>query len=82
MKFYVREMMGSIAINSANDATVAVAEHLAASEAAFVEAMNRRAQELGMTNTKFVNSDGLPVPEGEQPNRTTARATWLFWPVR
>lgn len=46
---------------------------MAASEAAFVEAMNRRAQELGMTNTKFVNSDGLPVPEGEQPNQTTAR---------
>ena len=37
-------MMLAIAIHSANDATVAVAEHLAASEAAFVEAMNRRAE--------------------------------------
>lgn len=71
--FTLREMMLAIAIHSANDATVAVAEHLAASEAAFVEAMNRRAQELGMTNTRFVNSDGLPAPEGQQPNQTTAR---------
>ncbi len=71
--FTLREMMLAIAIHSANDATVAVAEHLAASEAAFVEAMNRRARELGMTNTRFVNSDGLPVPEGQQPNQTTAR---------
>lgn len=71
--FTLREMMLAIAIHSANDATVAVAEHLAASEMAFVDAMNRRAQELGMTNTRFVNSDGLPVAEGEQPNQTTAR---------
>lgn len=71
--FTLHEMMLAIAIHSANDATVAVAEHLAASEAAFVEAMNRRARELGMTNTRFVNSDGLPVPEGQQPNQTTAR---------
>lgn len=71
--FTLREMMLAIAIHSANDATVAVAEHLAASEAAFVDAMNRRAQELGMTNTRFVNSDGLPAPEGQQPNQTTAR---------
>lgn len=71
--FTLREMMLAIAIHSANDATVAVAEHLAASEAAFVEAMNLRAQQLGMTNTRFVNSDGLPAPEGQPPNQTTAR---------
>lgn len=70
--FTLREMMLAIAIHSANDATVAVAEHLAASEAAFVEAMNLRAQQLGMTNTRFVNSDGLPAPEGQPPNQTTA----------
>ena len=64
--FTLREMMLAIAIHSANDATVAVAEHLAASEAAFVEAMNLRAQQLGMTNTRFVNSDGLPAPEVRQ----------------
>lgn len=71
--FTLREMMLAIAIHSANDATVAVAEHLATTEEAFVEAMNRRAQELGMTNTFFINSDGLPAPEGQRPNQTTAR---------
>lgn len=71
--FTLWQMLQAIAINSANDATVAVAEHLAASEQAFVEAMNKRAAELGMVNTRFVNSDGLPVAPGEQPNETTAR---------
>lgn len=71
--FSLWKMLQAIAINSANDATVAVAEHLAASEDAFVDAMNRRAAELGMTNTRFVNSDGLPVGPGEEPNMTTAR---------
>lgn len=71
--FTLYEMMLAIAIASANDATVAVAEHLAVTEAAFVEAMNRKAQELGMTNTVFVNADGLPAPEGQRPNQTTAR---------
>lgn len=70
--FTLKQMLEAIAINSANDATVAVAEHLAGSEAAFVEAMNRRAAELGMTNTYFANSDGLPVQPGERPNETTA----------
>lgn len=70
--FSLENMLRAIAINSANDATVAVAEHLAASEPAFVDAMNRRARELGMNDTVFVNSDGLPVPPGEQPNLTTA----------
>lgn len=70
--FTLKQMVEAIAINSANDATVAVAEHLAASESAFVEAMNRRAAELGMKNTVFVNSDGLPVQADEQPNATTA----------
>lgn len=70
--FTLWQMLQAIAINSANDATVAVAEHLAASEPAFVEAMNRKAAELGMVNTHFANSDGLPVQEGERPNETTA----------
>lgn len=71
--FTLKQMLQAIAINSANDATVAVAEHLAGSEPAFVEAMNRRAAELGMTNTYYANSDGLPVLPGERPNETTAR---------
>jgi D-alanyl-D-alanine carboxypeptidase (penicillin-binding protein 5/6) len=48
-----------IAVHSGNDASVAVAEYLAGSEEAFAESMNRRAQELGMENTHFVNASGL-----------------------
>lgn len=50
-----------IAVASANDGCVAMAEHIWGSEAAFVEKMNERAQELGMTNTNFVNCCGLDV---------------------
>ncbi len=49
----------SIAIASANDAAVAMAEYIAGSESAFVEMMNNRAKELGMNNTTFKNACGL-----------------------
>ena len=55
----VHDMMKGIAVASANDGCVAMAEHIAGSEAAFVELMNNRAQELGMTNTVFLNTNGL-----------------------
>lgn len=53
-----------VAAGSANDASVVVAEHVAGSYEGFIEMMNQRAKELGMTNTKFVNSSGLPVQGG------------------
>ena len=53
------DMLKSIAVASANDACVAVAEHIAGSEEAFVELMNRRAAELGMADTHFDNCCGL-----------------------
>ena len=55
------ELIKCIAVVSGNDAAVAMAEHLAGSEAAFVERMNRRAAELGMNDTTFKNACGLPV---------------------
>ena len=55
----VRDMLKGIAVASANDGAVAMAEHIAGSESAFVEMMNNRAKELGMTNTHFVNTNGL-----------------------
>lgn len=58
-----------IVISSGNDATVAVAEHLAGTEAAFADMMNQHAQKLGMTNTHFVNAHGLDNPD----HYTTAR---------
>lgn len=59
----VHEMLKCIAVSSANDAAVAMAEHLSGSEGAFVDKMNTRAAELGMTDTHFSNCTGLPVAE-------------------
>jgi D-alanyl-D-alanine carboxypeptidase (penicillin-binding protein 5/6) len=59
----VDDMLKGIAVASANDATVAMAEHLAGSEEEFVRMMNEKAQQLGMKDTHFVNSNGLPMPE-------------------
>jgi len=58
----VRDLVKSIVIASANDASVAMAEFVAGSEDAFVTAMNKKAAELGMVNTNFVNSCGLDAP--------------------
>lgn len=57
----VGDLLKAVCVVSGNDAAVALAEHLAGSEAAFVERMNRRAQELGMKDTHFVNATGLPA---------------------
>lgn len=55
----VEDMVKSVVISSANDAAVALAEFVAGSEEAFVERMNKRAEELGMVNTHFENTNGL-----------------------
>ncbi len=55
----VDEMLKCVAVASANDAAVALAEYVAGSEEAFVEKMNKRAKELGMNNTSFENTNGL-----------------------
>lgn len=62
-KMSVNDMLKAIAVSSCNDAAVAMAEHLAGSESAFVERMNERAAELGMTSTDFVNCTGLDDKE-------------------
>lgn len=53
------QLLRAVAIGSANDACVAIAEHLAGSEDGFVALMNREARRLGMTHTHYVNSHGL-----------------------
>ncbi len=58
----VHDMLKAIAVASGNDASVAMAEHLAGSEGSFVQKMNARAMELGMQDTTFVNCTGLPAP--------------------
>lgn len=67
----VEQAMVGMAVESANDAAVVVAEHMGGSVEGFVELMNQRAGELGMVNTHFVNPTGLPG-DGGQDNLTTA----------
>lgn len=55
------DLLKGIIIQSGNDASVAVAEHIAGSESAFAGLMNQHARELGMTNTNFANATGLPA---------------------
>ncbi len=57
----VEDLLKSLIVVSANDATVALGEYICGSEAAFVSAMNERAKELGCENSNFVNTNGLPA---------------------
>ena len=57
------DLLRGLIIQSGNDASVALAEHIAASEAGFADMMNRTADLLGMSSTNFVNSSGLPHPD-------------------
>ena len=68
----VSDMVKSIAVSSANDCACAMAEHLAGSESAFVDMMNTRAQELGMTDTHFVNCTGLDDDPEAANHKTSA----------
>jgi D-alanyl-D-alanine carboxypeptidase (penicillin-binding protein 5/6) len=65
----LEELHRGVVISSGNDASVAIAEHVAGSEDAFADMMNAHALELGLTGTHYVNSHGLPHPE----HFTTAR---------
>lgn len=69
MPVTIGELERGVVISSGNDATVAIAEHVAGSEAAFADLMNRHAAELGLNGSYFVNSHGLPHPQ----HLTTAR---------
>lgn len=60
--FHVEDLLAAALIHSANDACRALAEHIAGSEARFVQRMNRRARELGMSNTRFTNACGHDAP--------------------
>ena len=74
----VSDMVKSIAVSSANDCACAMAEHLAGSEAAFVEKMNRRAQALGMADTHFVNCTGLDDAPDAKEHLTSAHDIGLM----
>ncbi|MDF2488066.1 MAG: serine-type D-Ala-D-Ala carboxypeptidase [Pseudomonas sp.] len=59
----VSDLLHGIIIQSGNDASVALAEHIAGSEDAFADMMNKTAADLGMSNSHFMNPTGLPHPE-------------------
>ena len=65
----ISDLLRGIIVQSGNDASVALAEHIAGSEGAFADMMNRQADELGLTATRFMNSTGLPAED----HHTTAR---------
>lgn len=72
-QFTVDDLLYALMIQSANDAAVALAEHVAGSKEAFVRMMNSKAKELGMASTSFQSVHGLPPAKGQEPDVTTAR---------
>lgn len=70
--FTLRELMEAVAISSANDACVAIAEHVSGSTTGFVRLMNERAQSLGMHDTRVVNVHGLDNTPRGKGNLSTA----------
>ena len=71
----LEDILRGIIIQSGNDASVALAEHIAGSEGAFVDVMNRYAVQLGMENTRFVNATGWPDDNHYTTARDLARLT-------
>jgi len=72
-QFSVEDLLYALIIQSANDAAVALAIHVAGSKDAFVTLMNDKAAALGMKDTSFYSVHGLPPSEGQKPDITTAR---------
>lgn len=68
----LEEMLKAVVVSSANDCATALAEHIAGSESAFMQMMNERAAELGMTDTHFVNCTGLDDEPDAAEHLTTA----------
>ena len=61
-EYKVDNLLKAVIVASANDASVALAEEIGGSESGFVQMMNNRAKDLGLENTSYVNSSGLPAP--------------------
>ncbi|WP_294635467.1 D-alanyl-D-alanine carboxypeptidase family protein [uncultured Aquabacterium sp.] len=68
----VMDMLRGIIIQSGNDASKAMAEHLAGTEAAFAQLMNKEAKRLGMNHSQFANATGLPAPNHQASARDLA----------
>lgn len=73
--YTIDEMLKSVIVASANDASVALAEKISGTEEAFVKKMNNRAKELGLDNTVYANASGLPEPGQHSTARDVAKLT-------
>ncbi len=71
--FSVEDLLYALIIQSANDAAVALAVHVAGSKDGFVEMMQEKARELGMKDTEFHSVHGLPPGRGQKPDLSTPR---------
>ena len=63
VEYTFEDLLKSVIMASANDASVAIAEYFNGNEKSFTNRMNKRAKELGMNDTNYVNCTGLPAPE-------------------
>lgn len=72
-QFSVEDLLYALIVQSANDAAVALATHVAGSKGGFIALMNKRAGELGMKDSRFYSVHGLPPSAGQKPDETTAR---------
>lgn len=71
--FTVEELLYALMVQSANDAAVALAMHVAGTKQAFVDLMNTKARQLGMTDTTFHSVHGLPPGKGQKPDTSSPR---------
>ena len=71
-KFYLRDLLYSLMLESHNDSAVAIAEHIGGSVQAFADKMNAKAKEIGCKNTHFVTPNGLDGKDEEDIHGTTA----------
>ena len=76
--FKFRKLMEATVIASANDASVAIAEHVLGSDKVFIKRMNERALELGMNKTRFYSVHGLPPGRGQQLDVSSAYDLYLL----
>ena len=76
--FKLKELMKAIVISSANDASVAVAEHVFGKDKQFIKKMNNRAVELGMKKTRFFSVHGLPPGRGQKLDESTTFDMYLL----
>lgn len=76
--FKLKELMKAIVISSANDASVAVAEHVYGQDKQFIKKMNNRAVELGMKKTRFFSVHGLPPGRGQKLDESTTFDMYLL----